>query len=95
MTGTAHQVAEIAGILSRIVGSVCALECARNAVCAIACEEKPLTAFVACIAHRRKHATTYGEEWSRVTDAQAAAMVAAAVTVWAGGGRGDESAASA
>lgn len=65
----AQQILEIAGVLSRIVGSIAAIECARSIAQASADGfMSPGTATVACMAHRRTHWTTYGDAWAQVTE---------------------------
>ena len=82
MSGRAHQVATVAGILSRIVGTVAALECARNIVGATAGGFASLgTATTACMAHRRTHHATYGAAWSGVTERQIAECASAVACV--------------
>ena len=72
----ARLVAQIAGLCSRVLGIEAAIECARNAVCAVD-DETPLTvAFAAAVHHRRQRASTYGAPWAEVTDRQAAEMTA-------------------
>lgn len=65
----AQQILEIAGIMSRIVGSIAAIECARSIAQASADGfMSPGTATIACMAHRRTHSATYGATWAQVTE---------------------------
>jgi hypothetical protein len=73
-----EKVATIAGTLSRSVGAVRALECARNAVSAMVGGERADVAIAACVAHRRSTAPLYGAEWLDVSDTTAALLVALA-----------------
>jgi hypothetical protein len=78
----AQQLTEVAGILSRIVGSVAALECARNIVAACADGYMPLgAATTACMAHRRTHWRTYGVAWCSVTERQISECASAVACV--------------
>ena len=67
----AAQLAEVAGVLSRIVGGVAALECAKSAVQLHALDGTPLcVATMAALAHRHAHWRTYGAAWAGVTPRQ-------------------------
>jgi len=87
---TTASMAAVAGAWSRAVGSVRAVEAARNAAQAIACGESLLATFVAIIAHRRNHPATYGSEWASVSSEQASIMATCAVAAWERGGRATE-----
>ncbi|MFA7295679.1 MAG: hypothetical protein WC211_00665 [Dehalococcoidia bacterium] len=65
----AQRILEIAAVMSRIVGSVAAIECARSIAQASADGfMAPGEATLACMAHRRTHSATYGATWAQVTE---------------------------
>lgn len=66
----------VAGLLSKCVGSVSALECANNVVSATRFGTTLEVAITAAIHHRRTQ-PHYASEWSGVTDQQAQACIVA------------------
>jgi uncharacterized protein with von Willebrand factor type A (vWA) domain len=72
--------ATIAGVMSRVVGTVAAIECAAGAAAVLALDERAAarpTVFAAVI-HRRTHHETYGAAWAALTVRQVSDLAAAA-----------------
>ncbi len=73
----------LTGYLSRIVGSVAAMECARNAVGMAADGTVSLAVALTAAIHHRRTQPHYAADWAHVTDRMASEVVnvAACVTI--------------
>lgn len=74
----------LTGYLSRIVGSVAAMECAKSAVGA-AVFDVPLTVALTAAIHHRRTQPHYASEWSGVTDRMASEVVNVVACIGKGG----------